>query len=585
MIVGTGDAAHARFETMLTEILIRNFALIDELRLEFGRGLTVLTGETGAGKSIIIGALNAVLGERVGPEAIRTGETAAQVEAVFDIGGTPEACAVLQEAGLAAEGEECLILSREIASGRSQYRVNRRAATLSLVQSLGQHLVDIHGQHEHQALIHEEHHLQFLDSFGGAEHLKLRETYAELHEAFTHTRSELASLMADERSLAQRLDLLRFQVEEIDAAELYDGEEEELLSERTRLAHAEKLQGGLAAAQDALDGDEGLAATDALQQARHELSSLAAIDGGLGPILADVEAALFTTQEAARALAAYADHVEHNPARLEIVEGRLDFITRLKRKYGESIAAVLAHRESAASELANINSAEQRRSDLEAELERLREKAGEAAEMLSASRGNLAEKLSRTIEAEVAQLGMPAAHFAVDLQREADEQGLVCAGGLRCRADRRGVDLCRFMLSANAGEELRPLRAVASGGELSRLMLAFKSICSRGTEIPTIVFDEVDSGVGGLTAHAVAEKLKALSTTAQVLCITHLPQIARVADYQIRVTKHVKAGRTTVRAEALEGDARVRDVARMLGATEGDEKALEHAREMLSTAG
>jgi DNA repair protein RecN (Recombination protein N) len=569
---------------MLREMLIRNFALIEELRLQFGAGLTALTGETGAGKSIIIGALNAVLGERIGADVIRTGEQAAQVEAVFDISSVPPAQDALSEAGLGSDADGTLVLSREIASGRSQYRVNRRPATLSLVQSLGRHLVDIHGQHEHQALIHEESHLQFLDSFGGPEHIALLRQYQELHTQFWRIGVELADLTADERAVAQTLDLLQFQVDEIDAAETRIGEEEELLSERARLANAEKLQGGIAAALEALDADEGGCATDALQRARHELSALAAVDPDLGGLLADVETALFTAQEAARTLAGYAESVEHNPARLETVEARLELLTRLKRKYGESIEAVLAHRDRAATRIAAISNADERKAQLEADLEHLRVEAGAAAERLSDARANLSEKLSRTIEAEVAHLGMPAARFAVDLQRVADEDGLICNDGLRCRADRRGIDDCRFMLSANAGEDLRPLRNVASGGELSRLMLAFKSICSRGAEIPTIIFDEVDAGIGGVTAHAVGDKLKALAGAAQVLCVTHLPQIARLADQQLRVAKRVKGGRTLVSVEELTGDARVQDIARMLGGSDGDAKALEHARELLSTA-
>ena len=570
---------------MLREILVNNFALIEELRLQFGAGLTALTGETGAGKSIIIGALNAVLGERIGADVIRTGEHAAQVEAIFDISSVPPALEAMHEAGLADDADGLLVLSREIASGRSQYRVNRRAATLALVQSLGKHLVDIHGQHEHQALIHEENHLQFLDAYGGPEHIALVHQYRDLYTRFWRTGVELADLAADERAVAQTLDLLTFQVDEIDAAETHIGEDDELLGERARLANAEKLQGGVAAALAALDADDGGCATDALQRARHELTALAAVDAGLSGVLADVETALYTAQEAAHALAGYAESVEHNPARLETVEARLDLLTRLKRKYGESIEAVLAHRDHAAARIAGIDNADERRAQLQADLEHLRIEAGAAAESLSEARARLAEMLARKIEAEVANLGMPAARFAVDLQRVADEDGLICNDGLRCRADRRGIDDCRFMLSANAGEDLRPLRNVASGGELSRLMLAFKSICSRGAEIPTIIFDEVDAGIGGVTAHAVGDKLKALAGGAQVLCVTHLPQIARLADQQLRVTKRVKDGRTTVGVEDLTGDARVQDIARMLGGTDGDAKALEHARELLSTAG
>lgn len=571
---------------MLRELAVENFALIGTLRLAFGPHLTVLTGETGAGKSIIIDALSAALGERVGADSIRGGESTARVEAVFDASDAPRALEALERLGLRDGEDPTLILSREITSGRSSYRVNRRATTQAVVQELGRYLVDIHGQHEHQALIHESNHLSFLDALGGPQHLSLRQAYEAEFAQFQAVRQALHSLRQGERERAQRLDMLRFQVAEIEAAALQPEEEEQLAAERTRLVHAERLRQGAGSVRELLDGEtlEGVSAVAALETAARQLRNLAPADPQLGRLAEEVEGAAVIVAEAVHSLGRYLQELEAEPERLEQVEQRLEDIARLKRKYGDSVAEIIAYGQRAAAELAQITDAEETEAQLTRELEQRRARAGELAEQLSASREQLARRLEELVVGELAGLGMEAAALVVELTRTEDPDGLCGKDGRRYAADSRGCDTCRLLFSANAGEPVRPLSKVASGGELSRLMLVFKSLCSRGAEIPTIVFDEIDAGIGGRVAHAVGQRLAQVSDAAQVLCVTHLAQIARVANHHVVVTKQVADGRTTVQARTVEGEERVAEVARMLGAQEDDDTARQHARELLESA-
>ena len=570
---------------MLRELSIENFALIESLVLDFGPGFTVLTGETGAGKSIIIDALNAVLGGRVGSDMIRGGESAARIEAVFDAGGAPAVLAAMDETGLREGDDTTVIFTRDIQSGRSTYRINRRTATGGMLQELGRHLVDIHGQHEHQTLIHEENHLEFLDAFGGQQYGEALEVYRREYEAYRKTTQALADLKMDDRDRAQRADMLRFQVAEIDAAELEADEEERLGAERSRLQHAEKILETVARTCELLDGEsEGISTLAAVQVAEQELRSLAAFDDDLGKLADEIDTASVVLQEAARTLGGYLQELEADPQRLEQVESRLAEIGRLKRKYGDSVPELLAFREKCAAELHELENVETREETLQAELQRARRAAGGAGERLSAARTAAAEQLEAAVEDELQDLGMEAARFRVELSSDEDPEGVETGAGRRLAASRRGIDRCRFVFSANAGEALRPLAKVASGGELSRLMLAFKSVCARGAATPTIIFDEVDTGIGGRVAHAVGEKLVRVSATAQVLCVTHLAQIARLADRHVHIEKQVREGRTVVTAAVLSPEARVGEIARMLGAQATDVTAHRHAGELLAAA-
>lgn len=569
---------------MLLELGIQNLALVDDLRLPLGPGFTVLTGETGAGKSIIIDGLNAVLGVRMGSDMIRSGAPSATVEAIFDTADAPRALAALEAAGLRGGDDTTVILSREVGPERSTYRTNRRAATLGLVQDISRHLVDIHGQHEHQTLIHEENHLAFLDSAGDARHQALRSAYEAAWAAFECAVRDLEALHLDERERAQRVDMLRFQVQEIRAAELSPDEEDRLGTERLRLQHAERIREAVATALELLDGEtgDGLPALAALQTATHELISLKGVEAGVAITAEELQGASVVVAEAVRSLGAVREDLEADPDRLEQIETRLAELGRLKRKYGDTLAQVIEFGARAEAELSAIENVETHAKELAARVERCREAAGEAARALTASRAKLGQSMGKTVTRELGGLGMDAARFGVSLALVQDPAGLPGPDEKRYRASRRGMDDVRFLFSANAGEELRPLSKVASGGELSRLMLVLKSVCSRGAEIATIVFDEVDAGIGGRVAHAVGERLAALSQTAQVLCVTHLAQIARLADRHIHVSKHVQDGRTVVRARELTGEERVDEVARMLGGAEGEATAREHARQLLA---
>ncbi|MCD6362372.1 MAG: DNA repair protein RecN, partial [Armatimonadetes bacterium] len=485
---------------MLRELHINNFALIDDLTVALEPGLVALTGETGAGKSIIIDALNAALGERIGADTIRGGAERAVVEARFDLGDAPLARAAAEEAGIDVR-DGTLSLRRTIAEGRSHYRINDRGCTLATLRSVGEHLADIHGQHEHQRLIHEENHLHFLDAYGGAPHAELLEDYLALWRELGEARGALRALEMDERARAQRLDLLRFQVEEIDAAGLSPDEDEALAVERERLMHAEKLREGTAQAHAALGGDdEGVGALEALRVAAGALEGLVEVDDGLRVPAEALGEARNLVEEAARSLRDYIEALDVDPGRIEQVEARLNLIAGLRRKYGDSVRAVLEHRERAAAEIETLEGAEHSAGQLQERIEQLTARAGAAAERLSQARRKLAEKLAAAVREELHPLGMEDARFEVQIEADADEGGLPDSAGRRWSADATGTDRVRFLLGANVGEPVRPLSRVASGGELARLMLAIKSVGAGGHQAPTLVFDEVDANIGGRAA-------------------------------------------------------------------------------------
>lgn len=570
---------------VLCELTIQNFALIAELRVAFGPGFTVLTGETGAGKSIIIDALNAVLGERVGPEAIRSDAGKAVVEAVFEAIDAPRALAALERSGLRDGEEDTIILSRQIGSERSSYYVNRRPSTRTALREIGQHLADIHGQHEHQTLIHERNHLSFLDVFGGAQHLEHCADYAQSYAAFGRARQTLENMRLSERERAQRVDMLRFQVEEIKQANLQPGEEEDLRAERNRLSHAERLQQAVATALELTEGElSGGGASDAVGTASQELEQACKYDEQLRPLAKELDAAAITLQEAVRSLHDYEERLEFDPERLEQTGARVKLIADLKRKYGDTVEEILDYYERISAELKDLENADSRAEQLVAEVAELRKQAGKRATELSAQRRKLAIKLEKTVVEELRHLEMEQTSFRVEFDRQPNREGLWAEDGNCYQADEWGLDRVRFLLSANAGEPLKPLSKVASGGELSRLMLAFKSICSRGAETATIVFDEIDVGIGGMTADAIGQKLASIGQTAQVLCVTHLPQIARMADAHLAVTKQTEGKRTVIKAQMLTEQERIQELARMFGAAEDEKAAYQHARQMLAEA-
>lgn len=573
---------------MLAELYIKNFAIIEELHLRFGPGFNVLTGETGAGKSIIVDAVSTLLGGRAETGVIRSGADEARVEGIFLLNKAMQEVILplLRRDGLEGEDEETLILAREIRrGGRSICRVNGRAVTLKVLEEIGRRLVDIHGQTEHLSLFRVREHLDLLDRYGRL--WPLRERVAAKVRELRQVRQELEGLLRDERELARRADLLAYQVREIASANLRVGEEEELESERARLANAERLMELADEAYRALyEGEEGqLSAIDLLGQVARNLAELERLDPGLRGQQQVAEEAACQLEELARSLRAYRDTIEYNPARLQQVEERLDLIYGLKRKYGDSIAEILAFGEEAQRELESIVHSEERVEELRAREDALLHEIGELASRLSAERRAAGDRLAKAVEAELAELGMRGARFAVAIERREAEDG-AWVEGRRYAFDERGLDRVEFLIAPNVGEPLKPLAKIASGGEASRLMLALKTVLSAADKTPILIFDEIDAGIGGRAGGVVGRKLWSLTAEAspdgvghQVLCVTHLPQLACYGDVHFKVAKDVVGGRTIASARALSEEERVEELAAMLGTATAVTR--QNARELL----
>jgi DNA repair protein RecN (Recombination protein N) len=551
-------------EVMLRALHIENLAIIDRLEVAFEAGFNALTGETGAGKSILIDALNLALGERADISLIRAGAEKLRVNAVFEVPNDPELHALLGELGVEPE-DGLLYLSREVhTSGRSIARINGQPVPVSALKALGERLIDMHGQHEHQSLLKPSSHLEFLDRWLGEPALKLRQQVRETVSALRQTERELQEIVAREREREQMLDLYRFQVDEIRAANLQVGEDEQLETEARRLAYAEKLVALAGNAYDALMGEHG--AYDQAASASRNLTEIARIDPSVSPWGEMLESALVQLEEVAHNLRAYAESIEYDPARLEAVIERQELIKRLKRKYGDTIEAVLQYADEAAAKLHALETQTERRAELEAELARLQESAHALCEQLSALRRDGAQRFANAVQAALRTLAMERAQFTVEVRPKP--------------MDATGADSVEFLFSANPGEPPRPLSKIASGGEMSRVMLALKTVLADAAPVPTLVFDEIDAGIGGRTAHAVGEQIAQLARHCQILCVTHLPQIACRANHHLLIEKHTDGAMTRVAVQPLTGEARVQEIARMLAGTP-TETALQHARELL----
>jgi len=567
---------------MLTELLIRNLAIIDEVQVPFQPGFNVLTGETGAGKSIIIHAINFLVGGKGDIDLIRAEAETMLVEGVFDLTNCPQVKAVLEEVGVETE-DDMLILSRELSrAGKSRCRINGRAATIAMLKQIGKSLIDIHGQHEHQSLLDPTNHLRFLDAFGGEELAALKERYHSLYRQLMQVERELAELQQSERERMQRLDLLRYQAEEIDRANLREGEEEDLLQERQLLVNAERISERVSYAVRCLTGERGV--LDSLGEAMQSLKEIASLDPNLQSWHDALSQAFDTIQEVGFELERYASRIEFDPERLEEVESRLDLLKRLKRKYGDSISAILQYRQQIEQELQRLETSEERLETLQREREQLRKELAETAKALSEVRQEIARQLERTVQNHLKALMMERARFKVAIDRLPDPNGLQLPEGTFA-FNRDGIDQVEFLISTNPGEPLKPLAKIASGGEISRTMLALKACLQRTHEIPVLVFDEIDVGIGGKTAEAVGEKLREVSRYAQVLCVTHLPQIAALADWHLQVEKITEGKRTCVIVTPLEYEERVKELARMLSGKQITQASLQHAQELLQRIG
>jgi DNA repair protein RecN (Recombination protein N) len=553
---------------MLRELEIRNFALIDELSLGFEPGLNVITGETGAGKTILMAALELAVGGKASNEVIRSGEDEATIDAVFASPGDAVRRR-LAAAGIDGPAEELLVRRAVSRGGRNRIHLNGTLATLAVLESIGEGLMRVYGQHEHHTLRQAETHLGLLDAFAAHPEplARMGERYALYHEFA----ERLRRLVTGKETARARAEILRFQVREIEEARLSSGEEEDLRRERQVLASAEKLTEAARAGEESLYAGEGAVAAT-LGKLAGRLGELTATDPRLGEVARLVDEAHTLVEEAGWRLREYGEKVVFDPQRLEQVENRLAEIGKLKRKYGESIQAVLGFLDAAASELADLDLGEEGMAALERETEAAAHAAREAAAALSKSRRSAARRLESQTVAELGALGMRDAQFEVRF----------APGPVALSA--QGADAVEFFFSANRGEEPRALARIASGGELSRIMLALKSLALEDAEAQTVIFDEVDAGIGGAVAEAVGRKLAALARRRQVLCITHLPQIAAFADHHFAVEKTAAKGRTRSTARRLSAEERREEIARMLGGAKVTAEARRHAEQLLAAA-
>ena len=551
---------------MLIELRIRDYAVIHDLTLELGPGLSVLSGETGAGKSIIVGALSLLLGERASSDRVRTGAKRAMVEAVFDVSDYPKLKAQLNDLGIEAE-DGLLILRREVASaGRNRAWINESPTTARTVGEVGRSLVDLHGQHEHQNLLKKDTQRSILDAFGEAE--KDASVVAEEFRALSGLEAQLKELRQHRRELASRVDFLRFQIGELDEANVQPGEDEALAEESGRLENSEELLGEATRIHGELYSAEG-AITERISGLAQALARLKDWDSSLEGPHKELQEVYHTLTEVGRELGDYVGTVRHDPGRLEEVRTRLDLLHSLKRKYGPTSDDVIEARDRVRAELDELEDGRWDEDTLAADVERVRGSLASAADSLSKKRQEAATRLEQEVEALLPELGLPAGTFKVQLEAFAEVRS-------------HGAESVEFLVSVNAGFPPTALARVASGGELSRIMLALKAILAQVDEVPTMVFDEIDAGIGGQVASLVAAKLKDVARYHQVFVVTHLPQLASRARNHLLVEKSDGEGLAAADVKGLTGEARVREIARMLGGDPESETSQDHARELLA---
>ncbi|MGN8159280.1 DNA repair protein RecN [Salinisphaera sp. RV14] len=556
---------------MLAEITIRNFAIIDRLAVEFGSGMTVLSGETGAGKSILIDALSLILGNRADGAAVREGADRTDISARFSLADAPAAAVWLADHELDAD-DECVIRRVVAREGRSRGWINGTPVPVRELKSLGECLVDIHGQHAHQSLLKRDAQRDLLDEYG--EHAEALRAAAEAAGQLRATRAAIERIEQRDGRGESRIDLLRYQVDELDALGLEAGEIEALEAEHKRLASAERLIGdgqrALALLYEAEDG----AATERLGATERLLCELGDIDAGFRPIAELVGNALIQAQEAADSLRRHVEALDIDPQRFTEVENRLGTLRDIARKHHVAPEELPTLTERLRRELAELEGADEKRAQLKAAEQKQLEAYTAAARTLSQARLRAAEPLGRAITGIIRSLGMPEGEFSVRVRPGASE-----------RVSTRGTDHIEFLIAANPGQSARPLDRVASGGELSRISLAIEVIAAARTRVPTLVFDEVDTGIGGGVAEIVGRQLRALGASGQALCVTHLPQVAAQAQHHLHVAKQVKNRQTSTRITALDDDDRIEELARMLGGVELTEQTRAHAADMIARAG
>lgn len=555
---------------MLERLIIDNIALIEHIDLELHDGLNVLTGETGAGKSIVIDGVNLALGGRANKDLISSNKPKARVEAFFDISNLESVKAALSERGIGYEDCQLIIVREITAAGKSVSRINGEIVSLNILREITSRLVDVHGQHEHQSLLNPSNHIDIIDSFAQDEVLPVKELVGAEYSAYSKLISELNSGFVSEGERERRIDILTYQINEIDAAKLSPGEESQIKEEIELLSNSETISEALEISGDRICGERG--ALETLRRAAAELGRISGFSAQYDELHKRIDCLYYELEDASYALRDLRIGYEYDPGRLDELERRLDIISALKRKYGGSIEGVLNFREKAQNELEGLMGSGERREQLKKELERAKQRYFEAADKLTALRKRAAKRVAEQVTGQLSDLGMKKAHFDVAFER--------CEG-----IHHNGVDRVEFMLCANAGENLKPLAKVASGGELSRIMLAIKTVLAASDGIPTLIFDEVDTGISGVTAVRVGEKLTRIARRRQVLSITHLPQIAAFADCHLLVEKTVDDDRTITNLREISGAERICEIARIMGARgESDTLAMRHAGSLIASA-
>ncbi len=567
---------------MLQQLEIHNIALIDKVSIELGNGLNVLTGETGAGKSIIIDSINAVLGERLSKDLIRTGKEKAVVEAVFQVDNN-KISDLFERLGIEPEEDGTLIISREFTqSGKNSCRINGKMATVSMLKELGGRLVDIHGQHDNQSLLKIESHIDLLDSFGGEKIENLKHKYINKLNKYKEIKNKLKSLTGDKNERERKIDLLKFQVDEIKSAGLKIGEDEEISKQRIILSNSEKIIASLSMAYERLFSGNNTrsSAYDFINGAISELAGIARLDKEYGEIVGKLEEVSYQIDDIIEKIRKEKDKIEYNPELLEQAEERADIIYRLKRKYGDTIDEILKYLERAELELEEVIKSEEIIADLKEWMDRLSGELYTLSKQLNEERTEAANILEGKIGAELEDLEMKKALFKVDIEfcdaAQADDG---------YRFTQNGLDKVEFLISPNVGEPLKPLSKIASGGEMSRIMLAIKTILAGVDEVPTLIFDEIDIGISGKAAQKVGEKLSYISKGHQVICVTHLAQIACMADEHYLIEKEAGGGVTRTLVKELEGVHIKNEIARILGGANISDITLKHAEEILEIAG
>jgi DNA repair protein RecN (Recombination protein N) len=562
---------------VLKELRIKSFAIIDELHVQFGRGLHVFTGETGAGKSIIIEALSLALGGRASADSVRAGEEAASIEAVFDLSDHPDVADLIRNLGIDVDADE-LVIRRVIAAARNRVYVNGGLSTVSVLEQFGARLAEIHGQYEQQTLLHPERQRDILDAFAGVG--ELRRALERNYYYLQGLRKRQADLTALEEERSRRQQLLQFQLQEIEHAKLQPKEEEELRAERQILTHTEKLLQVTQQSSDALyAGDDTL--VERLGRVLGAIEDVATIDASLKSVAEDLRTALYQLEEAGRSLGGYASRIEFDPVRLSEIEDRLAELNSLKRKYGPSVEDILVLRDRLRQELESLQDQAGNLDALRAEITAIEGQVREQALELSRRRAAVGTALAEAVERELHELGMGAARFVIAFRRTPDPAGFIQFDGTPVHLTPTGIETVEFLFTSNSGEEPRALARIASGGELSRVMLALKSILAAVAQVPTLVFDEVDTGVGGGVAEVVGRKLKRLTQASQVFCITHLPQIASRGDVHFLIEKQIAAGRTVTTLRRLTAPERIDEIARMSGGLVITETTRRLAAELL----